>query len=131
MRKETRNSRKIISIVVATIAAGIPISTSSASQLSFTDPTFLFTWFLFGMVASFGIYLYFDLKIKDVAGSFTLGYMLAVILRFVADILISNITHSSLSLWLLISMVVGFLAGSTGALIWYVIRTRGRGFKKK
>jgi len=44
--RERRNSQKIISLVVATIAAGIPISTASAHDLNFADPMFLGQWIL-------------------------------------------------------------------------------------
>ncbi|MEX0660559.1 MAG: hypothetical protein WD381_06140 [Balneolaceae bacterium] len=124
MARDRKHSQKLISIVVATVAAGIPISTSSSRQLDFLDPSFLILWVCFGMVASFGMFLYFSLKMRDIIGTFTLGYMLAVIIRFVADILINNISHSNLTVSLAISIAVGALAGWLGAMMWTIIRKK-------
>ncbi|MFU8811941.1 MAG: hypothetical protein ACNA78_03180 [Balneolaceae bacterium] len=123
-RKEVVYNRKMITLVIATIAAGIPVATTPVSQLQFTDPAFLGVWALAGIVASFVTYLYFNIRLKDITGVFLLGYMIAVILRFVADILVSNITHANLSLSLLIAMVVGGASGFTGAYIWHLMRRR-------
>jgi len=122
--RDRKHSQKLISIVVATIAAGIPISTSSAHQLNFLDPAFLALWVVMGMVGSFGMFLYFSLKMRDIIGTFTLGYMLAVIIRFVADILINNITHSNLTISLAVSVAAGASAGWLGSMLWTLIRRK-------
>jgi len=122
--RDRKHSQKLISIIVATIAAGIPISTSSAHQLNFLDPSFLVLWIVFGMVGSFGMFLYFSLKMRDIIGTFTLGYMLAVIIRFVADILINNITHSNLTISLAVSVAAGAAAGWLGTMLWALIRRK-------
>ncbi len=124
-----KKNHKLISIIVATIAAGIPISTVSAHQLNFTDPVFLITWCLLGILGAFGTFLYFNLQMRDVIGTFIVGYMLAVILRFVADIIINNIAHSNLSISLLLAMGVGAASGWIGAGSWRLIRKTKR--KKK
>lgn len=124
MARDRKHSQKIISIVVATVAAGIPISTSSAHQLDFLDPSFLILWITFGMVGSFGMFLYFSLKMRDIIGTFTLGYMLAVIIRFVADILVNNITHGNLTVSLAVSVVAGAVAGWLGTMLWTLIRKK-------
>jgi hypothetical protein len=122
--RDRKHSQKLISIIVATVAAGIPISTSSAHQLNFLDPSFLVLWVCFGMVGSFGMFLYFSLKMRDIIGTFTLGYMLAVIIRFVADILINNISHSNLTVSLAVSIVAGAVAGWLGTMLWTIIRRK-------
>lgn len=124
MARDRKHNQKLISIVVATVAAGIPISTSSAHQLNFLDPSFLILWVIFGMVGSFGMFLYFSLKMRDIIGTFTLGYMLAVIIRFVADILINNISHSNLTVSLAVSVVAGATAGWLGTMMWTLIRKK-------
>lgn len=124
-----KKNHKLISIIIATIAAGIPISTVSAHQLNFSDPVFLITWCLLGILGAFGTFLYFNLQMRDVIGTFIVGYMLAVILRFVADIIINNIAHSNLSISLLLAMGVGAASGWIGAGLWRLIKKTKR--KKK
>lgn len=121
-----KKNRKFVSIVVATIAAGIPISTAAPHQLNFTDPLFLITWFALGTVASFGTYLYFNIALRDIIGTFIVGYMLAVILRFVTDIVVSNIQHSNLTSALFLAMGVGAAAGWAGAGMWTLLRKSKR-----
>lgn len=121
-----KTNRKFISIVVATIAAGIPISTAAPHQLNFTDPLFLVTWLLLGTIASFGTYLYFNIALRDIIGTFIVGYMLAVILRFIADIVVSSITHTNLTYSLFLAMAVGAAAGWSGAGLWTLLRKTKR-----
>jgi len=116
----------MIAIVIATIAAGIPISTVSANRLDFTDPFFLITWCLLGIFLAFCTFLYFNLSLKEIIGTFTMGYMLAVILRFVADLVISNMAHSNLSFTLILAMVVGAFCGWAGAGLWTLIKRARR-----
>lgn len=124
-----KKNYKFISIIIATIAAGIPISTVSAHQLNFSDPIFLVTWCFIGIIGAFGTFLYFNLQMRDIIGTFIVGYMLAVILRFVGDIIINNVAHGNLSISLLLAMGVGASAGWVGAGIWEIIRKTKR--KKK
>lgn len=123
LRKKNRN---FISIVIATVAAGIPISTVSPYQLDFTDPLFLLIWTLPGIICSFGTFLYFNMKMQDIIGTFIMGYMLAVILRFVMDILVNNIVHSYFSISLLTAMAAGGLSGWMGAGLWLLIKRSRR-----
>ena len=55
-------------------------------------------------------------------GTFVVGYMLAVILRFVADIVVNNISRNNLSITLFFAMVVGALAGWSGSMLWILLR---------
>lgn len=121
-----KKNHKFISIVVATIAAGIPIATVPAHQLDLTDPSFLFVWCMMGVVGSFGTYLYFSLQKSDIVGTFVVGYVLAVILRFVMDIVVNSITHSNLSLSLFIAMAAGAFAGWAGSGIWTLLKKSRR-----
>ncbi|WP_340105955.1 hypothetical protein [Rhodohalobacter sp. 8-1] len=122
-------NHKFISIIVAMVAAGIPISTIPAHQLNFLDPVFLITWCFLGIVGAFGTFLYFNLKKRDIIGTFIMGYMLAVILRFVIDVIVNNIAHSNLSLSLLLAMAVGGVTGWVGSEIWIQMK-KGRKHKK-
>lgn len=117
-----KKNHKFISIVVATIAAGIPITTVSAHQLDLTDPSFLLIWCIMGVIGSFGTYLYFSLQKSDIIGTFIVGYVLAVILRFVTDIVVNSISHSNLSLSLFIAMGAGAFAGWAGSSLWTLLK---------
>lgn len=119
-------NHKFISIIVALIAAGIPISTIPSHQLNFTDPLFLLTWCFLGIIGSFGTFLYFNLKKRDIVGTFIMGYMLAVILRFVVDVIVNNIAHSNLSLSLILAMAVGAFSGWAGSEIWIQLKKTRR-----
>lgn len=118
-----------ISILAAFIAAGIPVSTATASELDFTDPLFLLSWSVLGIIASFGTFLYFNLKRSDIIGTFIIGYMLAVILRFVIDVIVNSMTHSNLGLSLLLAMAVGAFNGWAGSGLWLLMK-RNRVKKK-
>ncbi|MFO7846189.1 MAG: hypothetical protein R6V27_06500 [Balneolaceae bacterium] len=121
-------NRKLISIVIATIAAGIPVSTAPSRQLDFTDPLFLATWILLGVVGSFGTYLYFNLHKRDIIGTFVVGYMVAVILRFVIEVIVINYTHSNLSISLLLAMMVGAFSGWFGSFLWDIMKKSRKKF---
>ena len=114
---------------MALVAAGIPISTIPASQLDFLDPVFLLTWCFLGIVGAFGTFLYFNLAKRDIIGTFVMGYMLAVILRFVIDVIVNNMSQSNLSISLLLAMAVGGFTGWTGSEIWIRMK-KGRNRKK-
>lgn len=126
MSRNDRNNQKLIALIIATIAAGIPLATSPGAQINFVDTNFLLIWVLPGIFASFATFLYFSLKMRDIIGSFMLGYMLAVIIRFVADILISNVAHGDLSMSLFVALGIGGFSGWTGSAIWVLIRRQGR-----
>lgn len=112
--------------MVATIAAGIPVSTAQTRQLDFTEPLFLATWILLGVVGSFVTYLYFNLHKRDMIGTFIVGYMLAVILRFVIDVIVNNYTHNNLIVSLLLAMIVGGFTGWCGSTLWDTMKKSRR-----
>lgn len=120
------NNHTFISIVVAVIAGGIPISTTPAHQLDFFDPIFLATWCILGIVGAFGTFLYFNLKQKDIVSTFVMGYMLAVTIRFVFDVMVNNTVQSNLSLALLLAMAVGGFTGWTGSQLWVLMKKSNR-----
>lgn len=116
------SNRTFISIVIATIAAGIPASTVSYRQLDFTDPYFLAIWIFLGTIGSFGTYLYFNLPRRDMIGTFIVGYMLAVILRFVIDVIVNSIMHSNLAFSLALAMAAGGFSGWFGSFLWDLMK---------
>lgn len=116
------NNHTFISIIVALIAGGIPISTVSAHRLDFFDPIFLITWCILGIIGAFATYLYFNLKQKDIVTTFVMGYMLAVTIRFVFDVMANNTMQSNLSLSLLLAMAVGGFTGWTGSQMWKLMK---------
>ena len=125
-----RNKEKSISLVVATLAASLLLTTLPDASVDFTSPRFLLLWSLPGLVASFVIYLYFNLRKGDVIGVFVIGYMLATTFQFVFDVIVNNYTHSNLSLSLLIAMAMGAMAGWAGTSLWNLLRRRAAAPKK-
>ncbi len=116
------NNHSFISILVAVISAGIPISTVPAHQLNVFDPVFLLTWCSLGIVGAFSTFLYFNLKQKDIIATFVMGYMLAVTIRFVFDVMVNNTAQSNLSLSLLLAMAVGGFTGWCGSQLWIQLK---------
>jgi len=116
----------MIAILIATIAAGLPIWTQSLRQIDFTDPNFLMIWIAIGIVGAFTTLLFVNLKTWDMVTSFIIGYMIAVILHFIAGILILNFIHAQLAISLLISMGAGIISGITGSYIWIAIKWKTR-----
>lgn len=132
MSTPVRKNYQLTASAIAFVAAGLPISTASAWQINFFDPSFLILWLGLGLLASFGTNLIFTLKPGEMAGSFAVGYTLAVIIRFVADILINNYTRSNLSMILLVTIATGLVAGWLGSVLWKMMkRSRNRNKKKK
>lgn len=132
MSTPVRKNYQLTASAIAFVAAGIPISTASAWQINFFDPSFLILWVGLGLLASFGTNLIFTLKPSEMAGSFAVGYTLAVIIRFVADILINNYTRSNLSMILLVTIATGLVAGWLGSMLWKLMkRSRNQNKKKK
>jgi hypothetical protein len=125
MLETTRQNYKLIAITIATLAAGLPLWTQTAGQINFTETAFLVRWFGIGVVASFITLFVANLKMRDMIGSFTVGYVIAVIVYFVSRILLANIIHTQFILSLGIAIGFGILTGWTGSVIWYFIRKRG------
>lgn len=126
MIETSRQNYKMIAILIATIAAGLPIWTQSLRQIDFTDPNFLMIWIAIGIVGAFTTLLFVNLKTWDMVTSFIIGYMIAVILHFIAGILILNFIHAQLAISLLISMGAGIISGITGSYIWIAIKWKTR-----
>jgi hypothetical protein len=122
----SRQNYKIIAILIATIAAGLPIWTQSLRQIDFTDPNFLMIWLAVGIFGAFTTLLFVNLKTWDMVTSFIVGYMIAVILHFIAGILILNFIHAQLAISLLIAMGVGIICGISGSYIWIAIKWKTR-----
>lgn len=117
----------MIAILIATIAAGLPIWTQSLRQIDFTDPNFLLLWLTIGVIASFTTLFFVNLKTWDMVTSFTTGYVIAVVLHFVGGILITNYIHAQFSVALLISMGIGVMSGFVGSFVWINIKRRTKG----
>jgi len=120
--ESSRQNYKMIAILIATIAAGLPIWTRSLRQIDFTDPNFLILWVSIGVIASFTTLFFVNLKTWDMVSSFTIGYIIAVVLHFVGGVLIVNYIHTQFALALLISMGTGIVAGMIGSYIWIGIK---------
>jgi hypothetical protein len=116
----------MIAILIATIAAGMPIWTRSLRQIDFTDPTFLLIWLGIGIVGAFTTLFFVNLKPWDMVTSFTVGYVIATVLHFIGGILITNYIHTQFSIALLISMGIGILSGVIGSYIWKGIKLKSR-----
>lgn len=126
MIESTRQNYKLITILISTIAAGIPLWTHSGRAIDFTDTTFIITWILIGIAASFVVFFVVNLKMKDMVSSFIIGYMLAVIIYFVSRILVSNMIHSQFVLSLALSIGVGAFTGWVGSLFWSKLKVKKR-----
>lgn len=124
MLETTRQNYKLIAISIATISAGIPLWTQTTTNINFTDTSFLIQWLLFGVIGSFLTLFIANLKMRDMIGSFTIGYSIAVIIYFVSRILISNMIHSQFILSLAIAIGFGIVSGWIGSLLWAGIKTK-------
>lgn len=126
MLETTRQNYKLIAILIATLAAGLPLWTQSVTQINFTDQLFLARWLASGVAASFFTLFIANLKMRDMIGSFTMGYSIAVIIHFVSRILLANMIHSQFILSMGIAIGFGVLSGWIGSLIWIGIRRKNR-----
>jgi hypothetical protein len=124
MLETTRQNYKLIAITISTIAAGLPLWTQTSGSIDFTDTIFLIQWFLIGLAASFVTRFVANLKTRDMVGSFTIGYVIAVVVYFVSRILLANLIHSQFILSLAIAITFGILTGSIGSLIWGSMKTK-------
>jgi uncharacterized membrane protein YeaQ/YmgE (transglycosylase-associated protein family) len=123
MLETTRHNYRLITIFISTIAAGLPLWTSSARQIDFTDISFLLVWLLLGVVASFVTQFVVNLKLRDMIGCFAIGYVTAVVLHFVSTILLTSYIQSRFELSLLMAMLVGILSAYAGSLLWKGVKT--------
>lgn len=125
-----RQKYKMIALLMATLGAGLPMWTRPLSEIDFTNLSFLGLWLLIGIAVSFISLFFISINRRDMISSFTIGYVLAVVLHFVGGVIVSNYIHSQLSLALLIAMGIGIISGYTGSVIWAWIRLKGRKKKK-
>lgn len=118
MLEATRHNYRLITILISTIAAGLPLWTSSARQIDFTEISFLLVWLLLGIIASFITQFVVNLKIRDMIGCFAIGYVTAVVVHFVSTILLTSYIQSRFELSLLMALVIGILSALLGSLLW-------------
>lgn len=118
MLEATRHNYRLITILISTIAAGLPLWTSSARQIDFTEISFLLVWLLLGIIASFITQFVVNLKIRDMIGCFAIGYVTAVVVHFVSTILLTSYIQSRFELSLLMALVIGILSAWLGSLLW-------------
>jgi hypothetical protein len=100
-------SAKLITTIVATVSAGIPIWTVSARDLNFTDPAFLAVWFLIGAFVSLLATLFSAIDSKNLIGAVTAGFTIALVIRYLADMFSGVARHSMLGAELLIAIGIG------------------------
>lgn len=118
MLETTRHNYRLITIFISTIAAGLPLWTSSVRQIDFTDISFLLVWLLLGVVASFVTQFVVNLKMRDMIGCFAIGYVTAVVLHFVSTILLTSYIQSRFELSLFMAILTGILSAWLGSLLW-------------
>ncbi|MEX0945092.1 MAG: hypothetical protein WDZ38_05405 [Balneolaceae bacterium] len=118
MLETTRHNYRLIAIFISTIAAGLPLWTSSVRQIDFTEISFLLLWGGLGIVASFVAQFVVNLKSRDMIGCFAIGYVIAIVIHFVTSILINNFIQSRFELSLLMAIVTGSLAAWIGSMLW-------------
>jgi len=121
-----RQKYKMIALLMATTGAGLPMWTRPLRDIDFTNLSFLGLWLLIGIIVAFFSLFFISMNRRDLISSFTIGYVLAVVLHFVGGVIVSNYIHNQLSQALLISMGVGSMSGYTGSVIWAWIRLKGR-----
>lgn len=126
MLETTRHNYKLISIFTSTLAAGLPLWTSSVRQIDFTDLTFILTWLLIGVSVSFVTQFIVNLKMRDIIGSFAIGYVSAVVIHFVGTLLVTNYIQSRFEIILIIALLTGIASGWVGALLWTGVKRKKR-----
>lgn len=124
MLETTRHNYRLISIFTSTLAAGLPLWTSSVRQIDFTDLTFLSTWLLIGIFVSFVTQFIVNLKMRDIIGSFAIGYVSAVVIHFVGTLLLTNYIQSRFEMILIIALFTGIVSGWAGSLLWASVKKK-------
>ncbi len=112
----------MIAILISTIAAGLPIWTRDVRQLDFTDLTFLFSWVLLGVIASFVVKFVVNLKMRDLIGCFSIGYVIAIVIHFVSTVLMTSYIQTRFELTLLTAILTGAISAWIGSLLWRGVR---------
>lgn len=108
-------SAKFFTTIVATVAAGIPIWTISYRDLNLTDPSFLAIWFLIGITVTFVATLFSSMKSGELIGAITVGFTIAIIIRFLGDMFFGSPGHSNLGLDLMVAVGVGAFSSWVGS----------------
>ncbi|MEX0646373.1 MAG: hypothetical protein WEA56_07585 [Balneolaceae bacterium] len=126
MPAANRQNYKLIAILTATLAAGLPLWTSTSRQIDFTGISFLAGWLVLGFISALFVRFFINLKTKDMISSFIVGYVLAVIVYFVGRVLLANIIHPQFLLSLVIAMIAGSVSGWLGSLFWSWIKRKNR-----
>lgn len=122
MLETTRHNYRLITILISTLGAGIPLWTTNRRQIDFADTEFLLTWVGIGLLASLVVRFVVNLKMRDMIGCFSIGYVIAVVLHFVSSILVDNYVQARFELSLLLAILVGALSGWLGSLMWMGLR---------
>ena len=125
MLETTRHNYRLITILISTIGAGIPLWTSTSRHIDFTDAEFLLIWIGIGIFASLIVRFVVNLKMRDMVGCFAIGYVIAVVVHFVSSILINSYVQAQFELSLLISLIAGIISGWVGSLLWIGMRKSG------
>ncbi len=118
MLEATRHNYRLITIFISTLAAGLPLWTSSSRQVDFTEITFLLIWLLLGVIASITTQFVVNLKLRDMIGCFAIGYVTAVVIHFVSSILLTSYIQSRFELSLFMALVIGITSAWLGSLLW-------------
>ena len=125
MLETTRNNYRLVTILISTMGAGIPLWASSTRQTEFTDPGFLILWIGIGIFGSLIVRFIVNLKMRDMVGCFAIGYVIAVVIHFVSSILLSSYIQARFELSLLMALVAGITSGWLGSLLWMGIKKSG------
>ena len=125
MLETTRHNYRLVTILISTMGAGIPLWASSTRQTEFTDPGFLILWIGIGIFGSLIVRFIVNLKMRDMVGCFAIGYVIAVVIHFVSSILLSSYIQARFELSLLMSLVAGITSGWLGSLLWMGIKKSG------
>lgn len=122
MLETTRHNYRLIAIFISTIAAGLPLWTSDVRQISFSDLSFLIIWVVLGVIASFIAKFVVNLKMRDLIGCFTIGYVIAIVIHFVATVLMTSYIQTRFELSLLIAILTGAVSAWIGSMLWRGVR---------
>lgn len=125
MLETTRHNYRLVTILISTMGAGIPLWASSTRQTEFTDPGFLILWIGIGIFGSLIVRFIVNLKMRDMVGCFAIGYVIAVVIHFVSSILLSSYIQARFELSLLMALVAGITSGWLGSLLWMGIKKSG------
>lgn len=125
MLETTRHNYRLITILISTIGAGMPLWTTNRRNVDFFDTEFLLIWIGIGILASLVARFVVNLKMRDMVGCFAIGYVIAVVIHFVSSVLINNYIQARFELSLLLALLAGIASGWLGSLLWLGIKKSG------